>query len=187
MKNKIISIESYKEKLIDEIYNIKSEEEIPKIANKILSTYGFKNKIVDITVLSEKLGFVVGGQKLLENPEYKGYISSGSSVYRKFEKYKAVILNSLYDFYERRYVLAVCISYYLLNSNDEKSQFYAIFEETKENEFKIAIKLAENILIPDNLLKKQINLKHNNSYFMSQYFKVPEYVIRNRLKKFNKL
>lgn len=185
MKNKIISIVSYKEKLKDEIYNIEAESEISKIANKILNAYGFKNKVVDIATLGWKLGFHVVSRKLDANIEYKGLIASGDSVYRKFGRWKCICSNELYDEFNQRYIVAVCISYYLLNSNNEKNEFYAIFKEGNEKEFHMAIKFAESLLIPDKLLQEQLRLEHNNSYFMSKYFKVPEYVMRNRIKNLN--
>lgn len=187
MKNKIISMDSYKEKLKDEIYNIKSEEEIPKVANKILNAYGFKHKVVDVVTLGWNLGFHIVSRKLDEKADYKGLIASGESVYGKFGSWKCICTNELYDEYNQRYIVAVCISYYLLNSNNDKNEIYTIFKESKEKEFDMAIKLAENLLIPDKLLQKQLKLEHNNSYFMSKYFKVPEYVMRNRIKNFNKL
>ena len=189
MKNKIISIVGYKERLKDEIYNIESESEIPKIANNILNAYGFKNKVVDIVTLGWGLGFYVASRKLDDNIEDKALIASGDSIYRKFGRWKCICIciNELYDKFDQRYILAICMSYYLLNSNNEKNEFYAIFKESSENEFDMAIKFAENLLIPDKLLQEQLKLEHNNSYFMSKYFKVPEYVVRSRIKNFNKL
>lgn len=201
-----MSKKSFLKSLKAQILDIKDESEIPEIANKILYVHGYKNRVVDITLLSGKFGFAVGHQNLSDDPGFKAYCAKGKFVktaikrisdrnrkwYKIMNRGKIIVVDdSQISSSYLRYDVAVCLAYYLLlNANDEQKEFYAIYSESNKDYFYMAEKLAENLLVPNDLLLEKLEQGNFNVKFLSDYFEVPESVISNiivnRLKKYSK-
>lgn len=174
-----MSLESFKEELVKEFLKIKNEMGIPEIAKKILKACEYENEIPDIVEIAKKFEFIVVEQQIL-NARCAGYIATGELMHKNEESCKIITVNSLYDSYNIRYNIAICLSYYLLNSNSKYNDFYFFMDNTKKEEYKMAIELAENILVSNELLASKIEELRYNSYFLSELsecFKLPKDVI----------
>lgn len=184
----------FKEELIEELLKVKNETEIPKIAKEILKACEYENEIPDIVTIAKKFDFMVAEQQI-NNGRCGGYAATGKAVYKyieflkktvantlykSIESWKIIAANTLYSPYDMRYNIAICLSYYLLNSSSKYSEFYFFMDNTKKEEYKMAIELAENILVPNELLASKIEELRYSSYFLSElseYFKLPKNVI----------
>lgn len=180
-----MSEKNLKEELVKRFPKIENEMEIPEIAKEILKVCVYENEIPDIKETAKKFEFIVVEQELL-NGKCGGYAATGKSIYKKTGSWKIITANTLYSPYEMRYNIAICLSYYLLNSSDKHKEFYFSMDNTQKEEYKMAIELAENILVPNELLASKIEELRYNSYFLSElseYFKLPKDVVLSIISK----
>lgn len=181
-------------KLVQKVNTIEDNTDKNSYLKEISQKFLVKTQnqmIPDVTQLAESYGFKVGIQILNENQ--KGYVTMNSKCKSNFGSDKIIVVNKMDNYEEKRYTIAILMSYFLLNYSEDMQEFYDVYCDDLKSVKKYvkAKKIANNILMPEERFKKECNKKYktgkNPWEELVKIFKVPRSAIEYRLAELNML
>lgn len=151
---------------------------------KLLRKYNMHNKKLNTILLANYLGFKVISGKI-DKEGIRGYLAINNA-----EGIKEIIIDEFQSNEYKRFVVAYCISLYMVKLKKEKSFATRIYDnDFYKEENKEVIDYAINLLMQEKIIKKIVENEKIDSklmYLLIDKFSVPEFVVREKLKKYRR-